>query len=149
MATGATREYVYDEDGNVVDSIPVPRETIARAPGEATMREHFTLSGAYDAANPLLIVAGRSIQIPVPGAFSKFAVAIRTAHIAYIGIGRSIVSDQPGAYDDLHPGAARLEDRVQPTATMSIMFPEVPADDVGNPVPVEVIVYAGEAARPV
>lgn len=115
---------------------------------ERDLRFHRTLSGAYAAGHEMRIEAGRVIRIAAPGRFSKFAISIPTAHVAFIAFERE-VSGGLGQYDDRHPGSARLEDRCQPSSWLSIMFPVVPVDGAGNPVPIEVNVYGGRHAQPV
>lgn len=147
MAIG--RPYAFEEEQHVSGEITqrlVPFEQIARgdaAPrSEASMRQHYTLSGALAAGDPLRIVADRPVVIRAPLPFTKYGVLIFDAVTGYIGLGRQAAAS-PGMYDDRHPGSGLREDRTTATELISIVFTVVPAN------PVEVFVYAGEAARPV
>lgn len=144
MALGGSFE-VDDAGGpdEIVRSRPVLTPSAAAGEGLRTppsFRQHFTLSGAFGASHPYVIVAGRAIKLTAKGNFEKFSVQIRNAAVAHIAFDREVST---GDYDDLHPGNARLDDRNELATYMSILFPVVPVD------PVEVTFYAGRYAQPI
>lgn len=128
---GTVRRVLSDDGPNRLPLDEAPRD----------MRVHYTLATTYPAGHEWRIDANEPVRVQAPATFTKYAVLIRTAHIAFIAFDRE-VGQEPGHYDELHPGSARLEDRIAGARTMSIVFPVVPTD------PVEVIFYAGDAARP-
>jgi hypothetical protein len=143
MPYGQSFGYIQETDeSGVVSARPVPLERAGTPPAEYSLRDHFTLSGAFDPSNPRRIVANVPVDIEVGARFTKFSVQIRSADIAYIAVGRRADSGA-GGYDDVHPGLGRLDERIEGATTISLLFPAVPPD------PVEVIVYDGAAARPV
>lgn len=109
---------------------------------QADMRKHYTLSGAYAAGDPLLIVANTPITIRAPQLFTKYRVMLRdTARLGHIGLNR-VASSAPGQYDDIVVGGNEVEDYCDATDQFSITLDGVPST------PVEVFLYAGVHARP-
>lgn len=100
---------------------------------------HFTLSSAYPADHPLLIVADRLITIDAPSPFTRFEVLILNNVTAFIGLDRD-AHFNPGQYDRRHPGSALDDARTRPCRRFTIMFRAVPAD------PVEIHLQAGYPA---
>jgi hypothetical protein len=141
------RQFAFEEErdpSGVVEHRLVPYEQVQRPGaqrGPGDMRVHYTLSGAYGANNPFRIVAGQPIDIQSPLPFTKYQLMVVDAEPAYVGFDRRPGS-VAGSYDAKNPGNATMEERVEPSGMISILFAAVPAS------PVEVTLYAGVPALP-
>lgn len=125
----------------------VPRERPDASGGDRALRSwkrHFTLSSAYAANNPLRIVANQPIVLPIGGGeFTKYRILIRNANAdGFISL-RGPADSIAGRYDDVSIGGAELNERCEPSSYFSIVFAVAPPD------PVEIFLYAGDAAQPV
>ena len=130
---------VIERDGSIARFLAEQSPPIAQS--ERDLRQHYTFAGSYPAGHERRIEAGVPIRLDPPGPFTKIAITIRSAHVAYIAFDKDAGSGL-GQYDELHPGNARLEERIKRSTSLSIVFPVVPPD------PVEVTVYAGDPAKP-
>lgn len=138
MAIGRTLpiEEVVDPSGEIHHRM-VPYER-AGDRQQQHIRKHYRLTTA--AGDPFQIVADQAVRITAPFHFTKYGVMVRdVGAVAYIGLGREPTA---AAYDDLNPGAGKLEDLCEPQETLYVMF----AAGALPALPVEVFLYAGRLA---